>query len=111
MPEVAKFVEATEYVLARTPSDRASIVCASILSALEGRFGDVHRTARTLGSELFINPLMSFCWCFRLDAIARRVLYLDAIRDVSSYAHLSTVVDQFHLSQMGNVRGKRALPM
>jgi hypothetical protein len=50
MPEAEKFVDATEYVLKQTPS-RVSIVCSSILSALEGRFGDFHRpSARSAAS-------------------------------------------------------------
>jgi hypothetical protein len=66
MPEVKQFIEATEYVLAET-AERPSIVLTSILSALECQFGNHHRTRRTTGSELFINPLMSVYWCFRLS--------------------------------------------
>ena len=75
MPAVRQYVEATEYVLAQT-STRSSIVCTSILSAIDGHFGDYHRTDRTWGSELFINTLMSLYWCFRLEAVARRIQYL-----------------------------------
>jgi hypothetical protein len=110
MPEVQRFREATEYVLARTAA-RPSIVLTSILSALEGRYGDYHRTDRTWGSELFINPLMAFYWCFRLDAVARRVLYLDGMRDLTSYVEVQTYIDQFHLHQQGRRRRRRELPM
>jgi len=87
MPEmspVRSFVEATEYVLGRT-SARPSIVLTSILSALEGRFGNHHRTERTAGSDLFINPLMAMYWCFQLRHVARRVLYLDQIRHLEGF--------------------------
>ena len=109
MPEVQKFVDATDYVLKQTPS-RVSIVCSSILSALEGRFGDFHRTQRTFGSELFINPLMSLYWCFRLDHVARRVLYLRGIGEIESYTELSAYIGRFH-AQHGKTRAWRALPM
>lgn len=110
MPEVKQFVDATEYVLRHTP-DRPSIVCTSILSALEGRFGNFHMTQRTLDSELFINPLMSFYWCFRLEQVARRVLCLEGIREIAGYAELNTYIDQFHLGRYPNVRRRRDLPM
>ena len=93
MPEVRLFREATEYVLARTP-DRPSIVLTSILSALEGRFGNHQRTDRTEGSDLFINPLMAFYWCFQLEQVARRVLYLEGVAEIEGYldfhAHIAT---------------------
>ena len=110
MPEVRSFREATQYVLDRT-SQRPSIVCTSILSALEGQFGNHHCTDRTAGSELFINPLMSFYWCFRLEQVARRVLYLDEIRDIAGYAELAETINRYHHSQWGNMRDRRLLPM
>lgn len=51
----------------------------SVVSAIEGEFGDVPRTARTSNSGLFINPSMSLCWAVELGAIARRCLYLSEI--------------------------------
>jgi hypothetical protein len=39
-----------------------SIVLNSIASAIDGEFGNYHRTQRTAGSELFINTLMSLYW-------------------------------------------------
>src|SRR5687768_11054632 len=109
MPEVQKFVDATEYVLKRTPT-RISIVCSSILSAIDGRFGDFHQTERTLGSQLFINPLMSMYWCFRLEQVARRVMYLDGIRDIEGYVQLGAYIGQFRVNH-GKTRAYRALPM
>jgi hypothetical protein len=97
MPEVQKFVEATEYVQGKTRG-RESIVCSSILSAIEGRFGDFHRHARTQGSELFINPLMAFYWCFRLEQVAKRILYLEGMRDITSFTSLDIYLQNFHNS-------------
>jgi hypothetical protein len=101
MPEVQKFVEATEYVLARTP----------ILSAIEGKFGDHHRTGRTVGDPLFINPLMSLYWCFRLDAVAKRVMYLDRIRDIESYSLADVAIRGFHAEFGDKTRDWCTLPM
>ena len=110
MPEVQRFRDATEYVLARTAA-RPSIVLTSILSALEGRFGDHHRTDRTWGSELFINPLMAFYWCFRLGPLVRRVLYLDGMREMSGYLEVERYIDTFHLHQQGRRRKRRDIPL
>lgn len=83
MPEFEEFVEATDYVCAKMPG-KESIVATSIVAAGQGEFGDFHPTPRTNGEELFINPLMSMYWCFELEAIANRCLYLDYILDTHS---------------------------
>ena len=58
MPEAKPYREAADFVHARMPYHE-SIVNTSILSAIDGEFGDFHATPRTQGSELFINPLMA----------------------------------------------------
>jgi hypothetical protein len=109
MPEVRQFCDATEYVLARTP-DRQSIVLTSILSALEGRFGNHQRTDRTADSELFINPLMAFYWCFQLEQVARRVLYLDGVADIEGYVEFQGHIATFQ-RKCGPLRAWKDLPM
>jgi hypothetical protein len=109
MPEVQQFREATDYVLARTP-DRPSIVLTSILSALEGRFGNHQRTDRTEGSELFINPLMAFYWCFSLEHVARRVLYLQGVADIEGYVEFQAHVAGFQRT-LETLRPRKDLPM
>jgi hypothetical protein len=42
-------------------------------SAIRGEFGDFHATARTEGSQLFINPLMAQYGLFKAEAVARRM--------------------------------------
>lgn len=96
MPAVRTFVEATEYVQARTPG-RESIVCASILSAIEGQFGNVHRLERTRrsGSDLWINPLMSMYWAFELGPVADRVLYADWVEDTDTFTELVLRIEAY----------------
>jgi hypothetical protein len=110
MPEVRLFRDATEYVLAQTPT-RPSIVCTSILSAIDGHFGDHHRTDRTAGSELFINPLMSIYWAFHLAHVARRVPYLEGMRPLSRYLDVNEYIDRHHLSQSHQIRIGKPLPI
>lgn len=83
MPEFQAFAEAVAHVCQRMPGHE-SIVATSVVAAGEGRFGDYHPTPRTEGTELFINPLMAMYWGFELDAVARRCLYLDYLKDTYS---------------------------
>ena len=94
MPEVRRYETAAQAVCEAMP-DCPSIVCASIRSALEGRYGDHHRTARTRGSTLWINPLMTLYWCFRLEAVARRVIYLDMVKRTRTRWDLMRAIDEF----------------
>jgi len=94
MPEVRQYMEAAQAVCEAMP-DCPSIVCASILSALEGYYGDYHRTARTRGSTLWINPLMTVYWCFRLEPVARRILYLDEVKRTQTAWDLIEAIDAF----------------
>jgi hypothetical protein len=109
MPEVQRYREAALAVFDAMPQD-PSIVSTSILAAIEGQFGDYHATERTRGSELFINPLMTLYWCFRLAPVARRVMYLDAIRETRDYWEVCQVIQRFQASRPA-VRGWRTLPM
>ncbi|NTX63386.1 DUF1152 domain-containing protein [Myxococcus sp. CA051A] len=97
MPEVALYKEAVGYVceqMSRSPS----IVSLSVVSALEGDYGDVHRTQRTQGSTLWINPLMSMYWAFDLTPVARRCLYLDALKDTRTPWEMNLVIEMFRAS-------------
>jgi hypothetical protein len=94
MPEVQRYREATEAVLA-TMSFHPSIVSTSILSALAGLFGDIQMNERTAGSQLFINVLMTLYWCFRVDPIAQRLLYLDKILHTQTSREMRHAIEQF----------------
>jgi hypothetical protein len=110
MPEVQRAREAIGYALAHTP-DRPSIVLTSILSALDGCFGDHHDTARTAGSELFINPLMSLYWCFRLGPVARRIIYLPGATEVEGYLDFQRHIDRARAARPSRPKPWRDLPM
>jgi hypothetical protein len=97
MPEVALYKEAVAYVCQRMPQ-HPSIVSLSVVSAIEGDYGDVHRTSRTQGSELWINPLMSLYWAFDLTAVARRCLYLETLKDTRTVLE---VVERLNVFRAG----------
>lgn len=108
MQEVQQYLEATEAVFRAMPA-YPSIVSASIMSALQGHYGDYHRTARTQGSTLWINPLMTFYWCFQLDSLARRIMYLDDIKQTDSYWEVMLAVDRFR-SRCTALRERTVIP-
>jgi hypothetical protein len=92
--EASRYRKAVEYVFEKMPS-RPSIVNASILSALDGDYGDVHRTHRTQGSKLWINPLMSMYWAFEVQSVVERCLYIDRIKHTETYHQLSGEISRF----------------
>ena len=94
MPEAELYRHAVEFIHRAMPH-APSIVSASIISALDGRFGDDHATERTRGSELFINPLMALYWCFTLRSVAERVLYLDRLATTESMSDVLLAIEGF----------------
>jgi len=108
MPEVRRYIEAVDHVNG-IMSDHPSIVSSSLVSAIEGQFGDHHRNHRTEGSRLFINALMTLYWCFRLDDVARRNLYLESVRDTETFRDLTVAIG--HWRARHESKGWVDLPM
>jgi len=94
MPEVRLYLDAVN-AADMTTWQRPSIVNGSIVSAIEGHFGDYHRNQRTQSSRLFINPLMSFLWAFDLATVARRNLYLDRLADTETIQDVNLAIEYF----------------
>lgn len=92
--EGALFVDAVAHAQQNTP-EHPSIVNGSIGAAVQGAFGDVQFTSRTRGSELFVNPLMSLCFAFELEGLARQCLYLDRIENTHLMRQVSTEIELF----------------
>lgn len=107
MPEVAMFRDAVEFAHEQMPN-RPSIVNGSIVSALEGRFGNFQRSDRTSGSELFINPLMSMYWHFDLEAVATRSLYLHLLEGTEEMFDVQLRIEAFRKSVKS--RPRRTIP-
>jgi hypothetical protein len=90
----ALYLDAVAHAQAEMP-DYLSIVNGSIAAAVRGEFGDVRFTARTRGSELFINPLMALYFAVDLDGLARRSLYLDRIEGTVLARQIAAVIEAF----------------
>lgn len=86
---------------------------ASILSAIEGHFGDYHMfPERTKGSTLFINPLMSIYWCFQLDVLADQIVYKDKIINTQTAQEIQKEINTFSsdLQKNGTQRKYKKVP-
>jgi hypothetical protein len=102
MPAVARYIDACTVVRSSMSEEHASIVCSSILSALEGQFGAYHSTRLTGGNTLWVNPLMTFYWCFRLTAVAERVFYLQDILNTETYEQVVRAIESFRATLKGH---------
>ena len=109
MPEVQKYREAAEYTFSQM-SHHPSIVSSSIIDGIFGEFGDYHRTTRTQGSKLFINPLMGLYWGFQLEGVAKRNLYLEQLKNTNSRREISRIIYAFR-SNLKQIRPWQSLPM
>jgi hypothetical protein len=94
MPEVQLYRQAADFVH-RIMESHPSIVTSSILSAIEGHFGDHHTTYRTQNSKLFINSLMTLMWCFQLRAVADRVLYPRTLAKTETVYDIQRIIEEF----------------
>lgn len=109
MEAARKYIEAINFANERMPS-RKSIVSNSIVSSLEGEYGDYHRINRTEGSQLWINPLMTIYWCFELNTIIRKIKYYDYIKDVNSISEFKGQLSKYR-NQLNSIREKKDLPI
>ena len=61
-----------------------SIVSCSILSSLEGHYGNHHATNSTHGSHLWINPLMAVYWSFTIDGVVERNMLIPSVHNTET---------------------------
>lgn len=57
-----------------------SVICASVISAVRGHYGNYHLTAKTKGQRLNISPLMPVYWFFNAEVVARHNRLLPSLR-------------------------------
>ncbi len=107
-PEAEALAALVEHANQRQ-STQKSIVLNSILSALNGEFGDYHATDRTLGSELFINPLMTQYWFFTIQDLVRRMAYAEELAKASSWEEARSVVER--VAEPLDRRPRRPIPL
>ena len=89
------FLEASAILDKELPKS-PSVVATSIAAALEGEFGNVHRTAKTAGSDMFINPLMTTYWTYDLDLLAQAMGFGEALKRTRSWPDAEAVIRSYH---------------
>jgi len=75
MPAYQAYEEAVLYTQSQRYQD-PSVINSSIVSAVQGHYGNYHLTDKTKGSQLWISPLMSMYWFFDLSTVVKRHLFL-----------------------------------
>jgi hypothetical protein len=78
------YEEAVLYAQSQPVQD-ASVINSSIISAVQGHYGDYHLTEKTKGGRLWISPLMTLYWFFDLPTVACHNLYLSHLKDTDSF--------------------------
>jgi len=78
------YEEAVLYVQAKEFQD-SSVINSSVISAVQGRYGNYHLTEKTAGSRLWISPLMSIYWFFDLQTVAQHNLYLPQLQNTDTF--------------------------
>ncbi|WP_299437506.1 DUF1152 domain-containing protein [uncultured Aquimarina sp.] len=109
MPEGQKYKEAIDFVDSKMKG-MESIVSNSIISALEGNYGNYHRTNRTKGSELWINPLMTIYWCFELEKVMKKNKYYDNIKNTNTVVEFTAKLSEYR-ANLDDYREKRQIPI
>jgi hypothetical protein len=107
-PEADAFLDLVDYANRRQPRHQ-SIVCNSIASALRGEFGNYHATARTRGSELFINPLMSQYWTFDARRVVGNMSYAAELAETESIEAARLAIERRREGL--ELRSRRDLPL
>ncbi|KAJ5072528.1 hypothetical protein M0811_01543 [Anaeramoeba ignava] len=94
MAEVKEYIEICDYVFEKT---QVSIVNASIVNSIEGKFGgdNSRMQSRVSNSTLFINPLMSLCWSFDIEKVAKHILYTKNIENTKTRLEVGNRINEF----------------
>ncbi|MEO8607730.1 MAG: DUF1152 domain-containing protein [Chloroflexota bacterium] len=79
MEPYGHYEAAVAYVQSQ-PRQDPSVINSSVISAVQGHYGNYHLTDKTRGSRLWISPLMSIYWFFEITAVARRNLLFPNLR-------------------------------
>ncbi len=86
------YEEAVLYVQSQPYHDE-SVINSSIISATRGNYGNYHLTRKTLGSRLWISPLMPLYWFFDFDTVIKQN------KIVSQLAGTQTFIDAVRVAR------------
>lgn len=106
MNESINFEDLCEYSFKKMET---SIVNGSIKAALNGEFGNFQFTERTKDSKLFINPLMTIYWCFKLKSIANNLLCLKELQETKQMYQMTNAI--FGKRNNDKIRKSQPIPL
>ncbi len=109
MDEFVLFQQATTFVFEKM-SFHKSIVNSSIIDATLGNFGDFHSTDRTTNSTLFINPMMSIYWCYKLQIVVELNQYIPILMKTETRIQVQTAISEFRRN-LKSLRKPETLPV
>ncbi len=84
MPAYQLYEEAVLYVQTQPYHDQ-SVINSSIISAVRGNYGDYHLTNKTLGSRLWISPLMGLYWFFDFQLVVKENMILSQLTGTQTF--------------------------
>jgi len=94
--------------------DSPSIVAASVISAIEGHYGNYHANPRTQGSAMFINPMLGTLWFFDLACVIHRWQpgLAEALRETITRESVKVAVQNFRygLKDKNKIRSVEEFP-
>ncbi|MGQ0604229.1 MAG: DUF1152 domain-containing protein, partial [Anaerolineales bacterium] len=61
------------------------VINSSLISAVQGHYGDYHLSEKSKGSRMWISPLMTLYWFFVLAAVARQNYFLPQLRGTYTF--------------------------
>jgi len=106
MPSYQEFEKAVLHVQGK-PFHDPSVINSSMISAVQGHYGDYHLTDKTKGNRLWISPLMALYWFFDMGVVAKRNLFLSQLQGTMTFREAVNRVLEFgrHITHrpQGNV--------
>ena len=109
MQEAQLYIDAVKFAN-KQMKGMESIVSNSIVTALEGEYGNHHSTHRTKGSELWINPLMTIFWSFDNRKVVEQIKYYDYIKDIYTMGEFNGQLMKYR-NELKHIREKRQMPI
>lgn len=92
------YKEALLYTQNHPDQFNSSVINSSVVSAIEGEYGDYHLTTKTEGNVLWINPLMPIYWCFDLVKVSQWNLLHATLEDTQSFEDVVKVNEEIQNS-------------
>ena len=84
MESYKEFESAVLFVQAK-PYQDPSVINSSLISAVQGEYGNYHLTTKTRGRQLWISPLMPIYWFFDFEKLVNENLYLNQLQYTTSF--------------------------